>query len=276
MAPVRTGASLLALVLLFASSAVVPLFMLPAFPASWTRSAPKNREIHGKGTSGSAWSSDGSLRDIAGAVLAGVGLVAIQVARGRSSRDSRALSHLSAVAEAKSTTAAKPKKPPFDPAAQVGAIAPLGYFDPLGFSKAGDKAVFYEFREAELKHGRVAMMASIGLVMQHFVHLPVPDATIFVKAAPTGIGAWAVFYGPVGFFGLLGFVFFTAIFELFLWVPVAGREPGNFGDPLGLNMYSADMRNRELSNGRFAMIALMGMLAAEVATGKDAIQQLGF
>merc|ERR1719188_2372038 len=53
--------------------------------------------------------------------------------------------------------------PPFEPAEQVGAMAPLGYFDPLGFTKTGDEEGFRKMREAELKHGRVAMMASVGL-----------------------------------------------------------------------------------------------------------------
>ena len=37
-----------------------------------------------------------------------------------------------------------------------------------------------------------------------------------------------------------------------------------------------DMRNRELNNGRFAMVAIMGIIGAELVTGKDAVQQLGF
>ena len=37
-----------------------------------------------------------------------------------------------------------------------------------------------------------------------------------------------------------------------------------------------DMRNRELNNGRFAMVSILGILAAELVTGKDAVQQLGF
>merc|ERR1711970_1465918 len=62
--------------------------------------------------------------------------------------------------------------PPFNPAEQVGAIAPLGYFDPLGFTKVGDEAGFRKLREQEIKHGRVAMMASIGLVGQHYIKFP--------------------------------------------------------------------------------------------------------
>merc|ERR1719502_1354079 len=60
----------------------------------------------------------------------------------------------------------------FNPALQLGAMAPLGYFDPLGFSKAGDEAGFRNLRAAEIKHGRVAMMAAVGGVAQHYIKFP--------------------------------------------------------------------------------------------------------
>jgi len=171
----------------------------------------------------------------------------------------------------------RPSTPPFDPSQQVGAIAPLGYFDPLGLCKPGDKKTFRLYREAEIKHGRVAMVASIGLLMQHFVHLDIKVVEVQVKTAPTSLGAWTLFWGPVGFFGLTGLLFFAFIMENVVWIPAgAAKEPGDFGDPLGLNMYTEEMRNKEISNGRFAMIAVTGIFAAEAATGKDAIQQLGF
>jgi hypothetical protein len=40
--------------------------------------------------------------------------------------------------------------------------------------------------------------------------------------------------------------------------------------------HSQDMRNRELNNGRCAGVAMLGSVAAERGTGKDAVQQLGF
>merc|ERR1719222_1659892 len=49
---------------------------------------------------------------------------------------------------------------------QLGAMAPVGFFDPLGFTSVGDEKGFRKLRASELKHGRVAMMASIGLVGQ--------------------------------------------------------------------------------------------------------------
>lgn len=51
----------------------------------------------------------------------------------------------------------------------VGASAPLGFFDPLGFSKTDD-ATLIKYRESELKHGRVAMLAVLGWLTQEHFH----------------------------------------------------------------------------------------------------------
>ena len=47
-----------------------------------------------------------------------------------------------------------------------GVIVPTGYFDPLNL--ATSEAKFEKFRAAELKHGRVAMLAVIGYVVPEF------------------------------------------------------------------------------------------------------------
>ena len=46
-----------------------------------------------------------------------------------------------------------------------GAIAPLGFFDPLGFSNVKELTGAKRLREAEVMHGRVAMMATIGYII---------------------------------------------------------------------------------------------------------------
>merc|ERR1712137_1434142 len=77
--------------------------------------------------------------------------------------------------------------------------------------------------------------------------------------------------------GVLGFtllVVASAVLEL-AWIQDESKEPGNFGDPFGVNMYNEEMRNKEISNGRMAMISVLGIFAAELATGKDAIEQFG-
>lgn len=162
-----------------------------------------------------------------------------------------------------------PDAGPFDPTKEVGVTAPLGFFDPLGLSKGIDRETFRRYRASELKHGRVAMMASIGGVFAHYVRMPL----LGVGEVPPGIMA-NLFRPPVSVYWgiLLWLITFT---ELGWWEETESREPGDFGDPLGVGMYTEEMRNRELNNGRLAMFTGIGILAAEFVSGKDAVQQLG-
>ena len=40
--------------------------------------------------------------------------------------------------------------------------APVGFWDPVGFTADGDVAAFKRRRSVELKHGRISMMATMG------------------------------------------------------------------------------------------------------------------
>jgi len=154
----------------------------------------------------------------------------------------------------------------FSPAKQVGVTAPLGFFDPLGFSKEGDEAGFRNLRAAEIKHGRVAMMAALGAVFQHF------SVSATAPGIPAGLSAVTTAPASYGFAALF---LASGALEFTLFKQEDNKEPGNFGDPAGLGDYSTDSRNRELNNGRFAMFAAIGIIAAELLTGKDAVQQFG-
>ena len=46
----------------------------------------------------------------------------------------------------------------------------LGEFDPAGFLEGKDQDTVYKYREAELTHGRVAMLASVGFIVQEKFH----------------------------------------------------------------------------------------------------------
>ena len=43
-------------------------------------------------------------------------------------------------------------------------LAPVGFFVPLGFTRSISDETFQKYRESELKHGRVAMLAAIGML----------------------------------------------------------------------------------------------------------------
>jgi len=163
-----------------------------------------------------------------------------------------------------------------------GAISPLGYFDPAGFC-GGDASLdtVKRIREAEVMHGRVAMMATVGYFIGE--NTPTPWGV-------TGIANNQLAQVP----GTVLFPFFLAInlCEAFRankgWVePGLGplftlREnyyPGDLGfDPLGLKPTNAadfaDRQARELSNGRLAMLAAAGMCVQELVNGQGITENL--
>merc|ERR1712228_1044628 len=54
-----------------------------------------------------------------------------------------------------------------------GATPPVGPFDPLGLAEIGSDETLAWFRAAELKHGRVAMLATTGYIVQGAgIHFP--------------------------------------------------------------------------------------------------------
>lgn len=168
-------------------------------------------------------------------------------------------------------TRASQKRLEFKPCEQVGATAPLGFWDPLGFSKNGDEEGFRSLRAKELKHGRVAMLAAFGAVVQHFWRLP------NFEKVPSGLAAVYTFPGSLGLILLLCFVAFVE-FEIYTYNPFrffATLGSATKLDPQGLDQYDWDSKEKELNNGRMAMISIAGIVAAELVTGKDGIQQLG-
>merc|ERR1711897_69783 len=84
---------------------------------------------------------------------------------------------------------------------------------------------------------------------------------------PAGLSAVTSAPGTYGFIALLAL---GAGFELAIWKQGPKKEPGNFGNPVGWGSYDDDMRNKEINNGRFAMFAALGIIAADLVTGKDA------
>ena len=111
------------------------------------------------------------------------------------------------------------------------------------------------------------MLASIGLVAQHYWKLP------GFENLPSGFSILGKEEGVIGLFAL--FLVSGCLENVWREDPSGTKEPGNFGDPFGLQMYNEEMRTKELNNGRMAMISVLGIFAAEMASGQDAIQQFG-
>jgi hypothetical protein len=167
-----------------------------------------------------------------------------------------------------------------------GAISPLGFFDPLGFTKDKELVGVKRIREAEIMHGRVAMMATLGYIIGEST----PTIAYGMDTHHT------IANNQIPEIGLVMFPFFLAIniAEALRanigWVsPGMGpiftlREsyyPGDINfDPFGLKPTDgkefASMQAKELSNGRLAMLAAAGMCVQEQINGKGILDNLGF
>jgi len=158
-----------------------------------------------------------------------------------------------------------------------GNIAPVGNFDPANLLDGQSKAEVYRWREAELTHGRVGMLAAAGFLVQENFHplfsgdngpaidqIPaLPPALWFGMTLAIGIcetlriqKGWANPYESMDNVQSLK----------------EGYYPGDLGfDPLGLAPTDPAefriMQEKELSHGRLGMLAAAGFIAQEAATG---------
>lgn len=163
-----------------------------------------------------------------------------------------------------------------------GALAPMGFWDPLGFAAKADDRAMKRYREAEITHGRVAMLAVLGFLVgeavegssflfdasisgpaiEHFPQVPVWADLL----AATFIGAAEAQRAEIGWVDPS-----DAAYDQ----PGQLRDdyyPGDLGfDPLGIKPEDPEELNlmitRELQNGRLAMLAAAGFLAQETVDG---------
>ena len=168
-----------------------------------------------------------------------------------------------------------------------GALAPVGNFDPLGLASELSVEEVKRFREAEVTHGRVAMLASVGYLVGENFH-PLFGGAI-TGPANTHL-AQVEHVAPQFFFALAVAIGLSETTRALIgWVPpvtamTTNQEkgergafgallkdnyyPGDIGfDPLGLKPTStaefAEIQTKELQNGRLAMLAVAGMCAQE-------------
>eukprot|EP01039_Chlorochromonas_danica_P005068 gene5068-5567_t len=150
---------------------------------------------------------------------------------------------------------------------EIGALPPLGFWDPLGFCQDENKVAFTQRRAAEVKHGRIAMLAVVGYVVAEYARLPGTidlDGTTF-QSLPNGIDALKAFPSV----GWASIAFFIGFMELFGFKQVPGSVIGDFGvgvfgRPLE-DRLKVDQANRELQNGRLAMVGITELLTHDVA-----------
>jgi hypothetical protein len=168
-----------------------------------------------------------------------------------------------------------------------GALDPVGLFDPAGFAAKADEATLKRYREAELTHGRVAMLAVVGF----FAGEAVEGSSFLWDASVSGPAIGHLAQVPNLFWALLVSAIGASEQRRaeIGWVepkdvpfdkPGLLRDsyiPGNLGfDPLGLKPSDPEelflMQTKELQNGRLAMLAAAGFLAQELVDGKGILE----
>lgn len=175
-----------------------------------------------------------------------------------------------------STLPANSKSIPFmaRPEALDGSLVGDVGFDPLGFAKT--KEDVWTYREAEIKHARLAMLAAAGWPISELWDAKIASKLALAPVVDGSFRAPSVLNGGLAKIPAAYWIF---CFILAGTVEVIGASektkpgymPGNLGfDPIGL--YPKDsagqvrMQLAELKNGRLAMIAIVGFAAQEFVT----------
>lgn len=177
----------------------------------------------------------------------------------------------------------------------------IKYYDPLNLADAdfwdqGNEATIGFLRQSEIKHGRVAMAAFVGYVVQSNWHWPWDMTRAGDPFPATELGPEAQWDAIPS---AAKWQIFTIIAALELWDEadggvenpshyMRGRQPGKYPsfqlfrdnvhwvldlyDPFGFNKKMSEEKKQErlimeINNGRLAMIGIFGFLAADAVPG---------
>jgi len=152
-----------------------------------------------------------------------------------------------------------------------GSTAPVGPFDPMNLAESGSEETLAWFRAAELKHSRVAMLATTGYLVQgagiHFPGMLSSDVSFADLSAMKPLEAWDA-VPDAGKAQILATIFIAEM--------ITESKPVHYtkGGPLPTMVFPAidfsgvdaatlkRKQDSELNNGRLAMIAIMSFISA--------------
>jgi Chlorophyll A-B binding protein len=168
------------------------------------------------------------------------------------------------------------------PAALDGSLAGDVGFDPLGFAKTSDDLM--KFREAEVKHARLAMLAAAGWPISELFDKKI--ASLF-GLAPLLVGddrAPSVLNGGLGKVSPIYWIACVAgaaaidLYGITKASKKQGYTPGDLGfDPLGVFPKEKEgqewFRLAEIKNGRLAMIAITAFAIQELVSQTGVINE---
>ena len=157
--------------------------------------------------------------------------------------------------------------------------------DFFGFYNGIDEAEAQRYADVEITHGRVAMLAALGFLVGEQVE----GSAFLFDAQVTGPAINHFQQVPATFWGLIGaFIFIVESNRVqYAWQNPFNADklfllkseytPGDYQfDPLQLSKgkddaWLADMKLKEINNGRVAMVAISGMVAQELVNGLNLI-----
>jgi len=144
---------------------------------------------------------------------------------------------------------------------EIGAQAPLGFWDPLGLLKDADAARFERLRTVETKHGRIAQLAILGhIVTAAGIRLP---GEIAFGVPFTSVKAGLAAFETIPAAGIAQIVAFIGLIEL----GYAARKDDIEAAQLKASGWDQATINTklaiELNNGRAAQVGILALAVHE-------------
>lgn len=162
---------------------------------------------------------------------------------------------------------------------ELGAQAPLGYWDPLGLCSDGDQAKFDRLRYVEIKHGRIAMMAVVGNLLER-AGVTFPGDINYSGLKFADVPAGFAGLKALGPFGLCQIIAFIGVLEVAFMKDATGKNAfvgdfrNGFVDFGWDNLDEATKLKKravELNNGRAAQMGILGLMVHDQLGNVDTL-----